>query len=248
MSYTISESFTLPSKGLIYNPTINPVIKLRSMTVEDEMRRLSHSEVPYKNIADIIDSCIVDEIPISCYDMCIGDFQFLLYKLRTVTYGSNYTVSSTCPLCGFNNITDIDLDNRSIIEYTDKYSELLTISLPESKKIVTLKYQTPRQLDNIELKKKELLRRNPEALDPSLYLTIESIIDKVDDVKLDPVKLTTFVRSMPMKDANIILQSAQKIDSAIGIDILIDSTCEACGHKYSTFFRITQEFFRPRIH
>ena len=37
--YTIAERYTLPSHGLVYNRDVNPEIKLRSMTVRDEMRR-----------------------------------------------------------------------------------------------------------------------------------------------------------------------------------------------------------------
>ena len=37
--YTIAERDTLPSHGLLYEKDINPEIKLRSMTVRDEMKR-----------------------------------------------------------------------------------------------------------------------------------------------------------------------------------------------------------------
>ena len=51
---TIEEEYTLPSKGLMYAKPFDPTVKLRSMTVADEMRRLSPSERQYQNMASII--------------------------------------------------------------------------------------------------------------------------------------------------------------------------------------------------
>jgi hypothetical protein len=65
--------------GLVYDKPINPVFKIRSMTTEEEMRRLAHTERPYKLLCDIIEECIVGDKPgISVYDMCLGDYQYLL--------------------------------------------------------------------------------------------------------------------------------------------------------------------------
>ena len=90
MDYTIAESYTLPSLGKVYDHEINPHIKLRSMTTTEEMKRLSPSDRPYENLAEIIDDCLIEKPDISAYDLCVGDFQFLLHKLRIVTYGPMY--------------------------------------------------------------------------------------------------------------------------------------------------------------
>ena len=55
---SIKETFTLPSKGLVYDEKINPNITLRSMTTMEEMKRLSPSDLEYKTISEIIDDCI----------------------------------------------------------------------------------------------------------------------------------------------------------------------------------------------
>ena len=97
---TIKETFTLPSKGLIYGQEINPKVTLRSMTTEDEMIRLSPSDSDYESSCELIDRCIEGEFPIKTYDLCLGDYQFLLTKLWLVTYGSEYKVVIQCPNCG----------------------------------------------------------------------------------------------------------------------------------------------------
>ena len=98
--YTIAEGYTLPSKGKIYTETVNPNIELRSMTAREEMRRLSPSSTPLKTLADIIEDCCIEKPAVHVYDMSLGDYEFLLHKLRIVTYGEDYKVSLRCPECG----------------------------------------------------------------------------------------------------------------------------------------------------
>ena len=48
-NYTIAETFTLPSKGKVYqNNLVVPTFKIASMTTNHEMRRLAPSEFQYK--------------------------------------------------------------------------------------------------------------------------------------------------------------------------------------------------------
>ena len=53
--YIIAESYTLPSKGLIYDSNVNPNVKIRSMTTNEEIKRLGKTDLPYKMISEIID-------------------------------------------------------------------------------------------------------------------------------------------------------------------------------------------------
>ena len=99
-NYTIAESYVLPSRGLIYDIPVKAEVKIRSMTTEEEMRRQAPSDTPYKVMCDIIEECLIEKPGISVYDMCLGDYQFLLHKLRVVTYGTEYKMMVTCPNCG----------------------------------------------------------------------------------------------------------------------------------------------------
>ena len=118
--YTISESCMLPSKGQIYDVPVNYEVRVRSMTTQDEMRRLSPSDKAYQTLCEIVDDCIVGERPgISSYDMCLGDYQVLLHKVRSATYGSDYPIESGCPFCGAFNKVNINLDEMEVNEYTD---------------------------------------------------------------------------------------------------------------------------------
>lgn len=249
--YTISEFCELPSKGKIYTKNVNPNIKLRSMTTEEEMRRLSPTDHPYKALCDIIDTCMIEPCGISSYDMCLGDYQYLLHQLRIITYGSDYPSSSICPICGKVNRVVLDLDKIQVLKFDEEeIKNIMSFELPVSKKKIKLKYQTPRDIDEIEQEEKEFKLKNPEStINISYLISLRHTIDTVDDKKVDDFKLDHFLRHLPMKDTNILLQKAAKINEKVGIDTRITNKCANpnCGATYQTSFRITNEFFGPTI-
>lgn len=248
MDYTIKEEFTLPSLGKLYTQKVNEKISLRSMTTADEMKRLSPSEHPYKMMSEVIDDCLVDKPGLSSYDMCIGDYQFLLHKLRIVTYGPEYTMDSRCPFCGSSNNISVDLGKLTTTEYTEELQKYLKFTLPKTKKEIELNIQTPRILDEVASRKKQIQEKaGDSAKDVSLLLTVESLIRTVDGKYLDPGKLSNFVSSLPMADTNMIIKSAEKINLGVGLNTKVEHTCNKCHLKYTTSFRITSEFFGPSI-
>ena len=249
--YTISEFCELPSKGKIYNKVINPNIRLRSMTTEEEMRRLSPTDYPYKTLCDIIDTCMVEPCGISTYDMCLGDYQYLLHQLRIITYGSDYPSSSICPICGKVNRVVLNLDEIKVLEFKEEEIKgLMEFELPVSKKKIKLKYQTPRDIDEIEKEEKEFKLKNPEStINIGYLISLKHTIDTIDGKKVEEYKLEHFLRNLPMRDTNILLQKASKINEKVGIDTRINNKCTnpKCGATYQTTFRITNEFFGPTI-
>ena len=248
-NYSIAEEYTLPSLGKVYTQKIDPVVKLRSMTTEEEMKRLAPSDRQYKNLCEIIDDCIVNPIGISAYDMCIADYQFLLHKLRIVTYGPEYKTSSICPFCGAMTDSTINLDELDVKECSlEDLNKLMDIELPKSKNKVRLILQTPRMIDDITLRNKELKRKSKGAApDETLLLTLSSIITTIDGKYMDPVKKEDFIRNLPMMDTNYIMRHAQKLVESFGIDSSVVSVCSVCGLDYNSSFRFSSEFFGPSV-
>ena len=249
IDFTIAQEYTLPSEGKVYKQNVNPQVKLRSMTTAEEMKRLNHSDRPYKAMSEIIDDCLVSDLGISAYDLCITDYQYLLHRLRVVTYGPEYKLTSTCPYCGSVNKNVLNLDHLNITtfdkEMFDKYSE---ITLPVTKKRIKLRMQSPRILDDINIDSKEQKRRSPNMVgDPAFLITLKSLIETVDDVKYEEFKLMPFIQKLPMMDTNYILKSAQKLNTIFGIDTQLLNICSNCGLDYTSSFRTTSEFFGPSI-
>ena len=253
MDYTIAEEFTLPSKGKIYGVKVNETVKLRSMTVEEEMLRLSRTDTPYKTLCDIIDSCMTENIGISSYDMHIGDYQFLLHKLRVVTYGADYPIITICPICGKQNKQILNLDDIKVFSIdTDddlnKFNESLEVFLPKTQKNIKIKFQTPRDFDEISTEERRFRENSPESKYNISYLyTLRHCIDTIDGKRINPVSLDLAIKKLPMMDSNLILKRVEKISNMVGIDTNVLNVCSnpKCGAKYNTTFRITNEFFGP---
>lgn len=248
-NFTIANEYTLPSEGKVYNKEINLNFKLRSMTTVEEMKRLNHSEKPNKNIAEVIDDCLIEPIGISAYDLCVPDFQYVLHKLRIVTYGPTYKLGSSCPWCGSNNINSVNLEELNYKEFdAELYAKYSEFELPQSKRTIKLKMQTPRILDNIAVKVKDIRKKQPGFEgDPAFLFTLEALIDEVDGRQMEKFKITEFVRNLPMMDTNYILKSAEKLNESFGLDKSLEHTCSVCGLDYTGNFRTTSEFFGPSI-
>lgn len=248
--YTIAEEFTLPSLGKVYEGIkVNPIIKLKSMTTEHEMKRLSPSERPYQTICEIIDDCMVEDPGISSYDMCLSDYMFLLYKLRTVTYGPIYAIENTCPFCKTKNESTVNLDDLEVTMYDeDNFAELSHFTLPRTEYNVVIKMQTPRMLDDVTMRNKETQRRTKgKAGDSAFLYTIQDMIETVNGKKLDVIASEDFVRNLPLMDTNYIAQKSQKLVESFGVKNIVDNVCTLCGLDYTSSFRLTNEFFRPSI-
>ena len=242
--YTIAESYTLPSQGKVYSQQVNPNIRLRSMTTEEEMKRLGHTERPNELLAEIIDECLIDKPGIKAYDLCVADFQYLLHKLRVVTYGPNYTIQVVCPVCGKVSEHVIDLDKLEVVSYSDEMKSHLNITLPVTKKNIELKLQTPRMLDDVNKKSKDLLAKSSDVKgEPAFLFNLVSMISKVDGQIVDEFKLEAFVRKLPMKDTNYILNNIKAV--SFGITSIVNCTCNNCKAQFNSILPITGEFFGP---
>lgn len=245
--FTIMEGCTIPSKGLIYEQKINPNIELRSMTARDEMKRLNPSTTPLKTLADIIEGCCIEPPAIHIYDMALGDYEFLLHKLRIITYGPDYKIGLECPHCGEEVNSSAKLDELSIKDFDiDIFNEMRTFTLPVGGQEISIKLQTPRLLDTIDNKAKEMKRKAKQAeINFDIYAQLLNMIDTVDGKKMNQLDLEYFVNELPARDMNSILNHVNKLGGYIGLDTEIDLSCPHCGEEIVTFFRFGPEFFRP---
>lgn len=248
---TIQEGYVLPSGGKIYEKPVNPQIELRSMTVREEMKRLSPSNNEFKKMSEIIEACIVGEKPaVRVYDMCLGDYEYLLHKLRVVSHGNKYKMSVVCPNCGEVVDSEIDLDSLKTREFNlGEFRDLMKVHLDDADKDITLKFQTPRILDSIATREAEMKKRASEYVDVdyNLLATLEYAIDMVEGTPLSFTDKTTFIYGLSVKDMNKILNRLQTLNRKVGLDTdRIAITCKKCNYEILTFFRYQSEFFRPQ--
>ena len=247
IDFTIMEGYELPSKGKIYSENVNPQVELRSMTAREEMRRLSPSSTPLKTLADIIEDCCVEKPAIHVYDMSLGDYEYLLHKLRIVTYGEDYKVALRCPECGELIETVAKLDQLSVKEFDeDAVRELQTFTLPVCGRMISLNFITPHRLEEMEVKVKDMKRKYKNAtIDFETLVRLFVNIDTIDGEKKNEHELENIITNLPARDLQKILNNIDKLNQQIGLDNILYLTCPKCGEEVTTFFRFGPEFFRP---
>ena len=150
-----------------------------------------------------------------------------------------------CPYCGEESRDSINLDDMPVKEFDESVSSLMVITLPVSELEVKLRFQTPRDLDNIARKVREDKIKFPEGDDQELSYMIESYIDTIDGEGLDPILGRNTLKTLGMKDINYLINAADKLNESIGIDNNMMLHCENCGREIYVPFRYTDEFFRP---
>lgn len=246
--YTIAEDYELPSGAAIYGPNkFDPHVKLRSWTVREEMKRQGNSQRAHEKLCNLIDACLLTKLPMSVYDMHVGDYEYLLHKLRVVTYGPEYKISVTCPHCFQTRQAIMNLDDLKVKKFDLKdFDNCLNFKLPKSGDEIVIRYQTPRMLDDIDMKIKEFRKKNPEAdYDPTTLITLQEVIETVNGNKLKYVELETYLNNLNARDANYILNRVIKSSKMIGLDTIANVSCASCGGDIITYFQFGPEFFRP---
>lgn len=244
--YTVAEEYELPSKGAIYNKAVNPHIRLRPMTVREEMKRTGKTNSEYRVLSEIIEACMIEKPAISVYDMHVGDFDYLLHKLRVTSHGPKYKMIAMCPFCNRIEEIEANLETEEVLEFDEnKFNELRIVELPRSGKKVTLKFQTPRMKDNIKQKVLEMESDSNE--DWERFFTVMESIDLVDDRKLSYVELESFINKLEAADFNKLELNIEELKNAVGLKNEIKYKCSnpKCKKDVITFFRYGPEFFRP---
>ena len=244
----IWEEVELPSQGMIYDKIIPYKFKIRSMNTLEEMKRLSPTETPYKVMSDIIEECLEPKPEIHVCDMSISDYQYLLHRLRIATYGPEYKMLYTCPNCKQTIESISDLESIKVNKWDDSYLNDMIIKLPVTNDTIKLKFETPHSLDVIAYKNKEMRKRTKIPIDYSLMFTLESLIASVNGMEIASSDLQDYIKELPLKDVNYILNKSKELNDKVGLDTEIEITCAQCGEKAKTTFRNSSEFFGPTIY
>ena len=179
--------------------------------------------------------------------MALGDYEFLLHKLRIVTYGPKYKMGLACPHCGTPFESEADLEQLEITDFDEeKFESLRSFILPKSGDSIKIKFQTPRMLDDVELQTKEAKRKFKSTdIDFDILFLLKNVIDEVNGNKLSPEKLETYINNLPAMDLIKIINNLDALNACVGINGKLVVDCPNCGGEVLTSFRFGPEFFRP---
>lgn len=243
---TFSETYTLPSKGLLYGDEFGSEVVIRSMTTFEEKMRLG-TQGFWKTMSGILDAVVTSPDIYDTTAMTLFDFYFLMYKMRTVSYGPIYRVNVTCPKCGRTEVIKVDLDSLEVNYLEEGFKEPFTIGpLPRSKDVLECRFLRVIDSINNEKKSREILERSPNYIgDPMYILNRVSQIVKINGEEKTPPEIEKYVEEMNSMDSAYFQQAYNKIADSVGLVTECRGTCPSCGEDLKFGLPFGSEFFRP---
>lgn len=242
----IQETFELPSRGIIYNGEIPAEITLRAMTTLEEKMRLA-SIGTTNVIPNLIKACIVEPKNLDVNKLKLADLQFLIYKLRIITYGEDYKISLRCLECGNQFDVTINLDEIPVKMADETYTEPFEIGpLPVSGDMLSCRILSSGDYIEIEKEARRIRSKFPNYVgDPEFILSYLYKIEKVNGEEIPYAMLQSYVENMHARDMRYFdSKYNQKVDS-VGMDLEMTRVCPICSVDVNFVLPITSEFFRP---
>lgn len=253
----ITEQFTLPSNGKLYNGTIDPNITLRAMTTLEERMRLG-SQSYYESMSAIVNECIVDnKKPDGSYKLdskylTIFDFDAICIKLRILTYGPMYKATAKCIKCGKQFLHTMDLRDCEFVFVPDDFTEPYSIGpLPMSGDTLGCRFLRVKDRIDIDKQTQNFLAKHPDFIgDASYTFEMEHRIMQVNGEDIDSIMVQRYVENMVGGDSSYY---HQKVDdgNSFGVQRVQTIDCEdvnnpihPCDGIAVCAIRGNSEFFR----
>lgn len=241
------ETYTLPSKGLVYNPEdgIPASITLRRMTTkEDKIRLRNQTEDRIRK--DILQACIVE--PIDAGKLKLMDANLLLFRLRALSLlDDTYKIQCYCGKCGTQFIHQINLSEVPVNYMTEEKLAKLKVELPMSKAKIDFKYPSLNDMIVMGDNLRNYFERFPDADRTEVLYTISTILymDKVNGHSLMTEELENWVDKLDILDSRALKNIINDLDVTYGFEDNLKTKCPSCKAVVSHSLPITNELFNP---
>lgn len=244
------ETFTLPSKGLVYKPEDNipASITLRRMTTrEDKMRLRNQTEDRVRR--DILQACILDP-NVNAGKLKLMDANFLLFRLRAISLLDDiYKVVCTCPYCGTRFVHQVNLTEVPIEYLAEEKLAQLKMRLPLSKDEIDFKFPSLDDIINMGDQLRDYFERFPQADKAEVLYTVSTLIyiDKVNGHQILKEELEQYVDNLDIIDNRALADIISNLDITYGFVEQLETPCpnEECGRIVKHGLPITSELFTP---
>jgi hypothetical protein len=250
-NFAEEEEVPLPSKGLLYTRITDDEdivkkgrIKLIPMTAREE-EILSTQRFIKDGTATrrVLERCIASDI--DAKDVLLFDSNFLLFYLRQISYGDEYTFQLQCQntMCEKKFRHTVKISELEFEELPDDIEEPIKVKLPKSKYSVHV--VLPRLYHSEEInyrynnRKKSTDEEDRRMIDNLMITTVGVFDDEGEEV--DRSDWEEFFEALPGMD---MAELRQATDYSTGVDTLEDVECPYCGADYSGMIPIGVEFFR----
>ena len=236
------KTFRLPSNGLLGGPK---EVVLRAMTTKEEKIILTTRDMSV--FERLIKSCCIEPKELNMSQLHENDIMFLVFALRSITFGDTYEQTITCPECGFKQDVTINISEMETnILDTDGIEEKLSCKLPVNGDSLQLKLLSIEDINRIDKLVKTRAAKG-KIQDPDSYNFIlklmETIVNKNGEDFENQDEKRHYVESLNMRDLVEIQNTLSNIE--FGLDNTLIRTCSRCHEDIEVAGVVCPEFFRP---
>lgn len=246
-----TQEITLPSQGL-FNPEI-PEGKLiqRCMMVSDQKFLSGSNQSAGSAINQLIQRTITSPEGFDVSKLTVADTLYLLFKLRVLSYGKDYTFRTRCPECGKKIDVSLDLSELPVEILEPGFEDNLIVKLPNRQDTVYTKVLTNEDTEEIDREIKRRKRRNKDDDSEYILRIVRSII-KIELAKPNQdgkseltgsLDIERYVSSLTNLDASAIISARDSI--TYGITPIIEYVCPECREYIDVSIQFSSGFFRP---
>lgn len=250
-----TETVTIPTRGLLTPSIPDGLVTQRCISVADKKYLAGTKAVDGDALVHgLIKRCVVVPEQFDPLVLTPADMMFLLFKLRILSYGENYTFRTKCPECGKRIDVRVKLSELVVHHLPDDYKDHLTVTLPNKGDTVYTKFLTIGDLEGIKKEVRRLKKKFPNMEgDPEVTLRIARMIERVelkepnaagDTILEHPVDILQYVESLTDLDSIAIQSTVENIK--VGIDPQVEYVCPECDEYIDVDLSFSGEFFRPK--
>jgi len=249
-NFTQEETASLPSKGLLYRnitedkDILNGQIKMFNMTVKDE-EVLSTSRFLKSGAATrmVIDNCISSDI--DAKDILLYDSNYLLFFLRSISYGDEYKFKLKCSnsSCEKEFGHTVKISELEFKELPDDIKEPFVVTLPKTKykvMFVLPRLEHSEEIHNRSKNREKTTSSSDQRMVDNLIVTTIKIIAP-DGSEVPHGDWEDFFEAIPSMDRATLSDASSY---TTGVDKLEGVVCPYCETDYSGSIPIGAEFFR----
>lgn len=246
-----TQEITLPSQGLL-NPEIpGGKVVQRCMMVADQKFLSGSNQSAGSAIHQLLQRTTTSPEGFDISKLTTADTLYLLFKLRSLSYGDTYRFRTRCPECGRKIDISLDLSELTVDLLESGFEDKLVVTLPHRGDKVYTKILTNEDIEDIN---KEIKRRKKKRdTDDSEYvLRIVYAIEKIQLAEPDKdgkkeitsaFEIESYVENLTDLDATAIASSRDSV--SFGIVPFVEQVCPECHEYIDVSVNFSGEFFRP---
>ncbi len=213
----------LPSRGKFYDKFTG--LTLAPLKFLDEQLILNGKTAQKDIVTELLEKTVTG---IDVSQILLMDKNYLLMKLREVSYGDDYEFGVVCQNCSYESKTKIELSKQlNLTQIPEDFEDPRPVHLPRLG--VKAMIRLPRN-------REELFLADTETSYKNLYRFVVSI-----DEYTDPVLISKAISRMEIGDVKTLVRAITV--SEYGIDPRFIFKCGKCGHKETLAVPIDSGFF-----